>query len=78
MSKQGKNLKFYLSLEDQVRVKQAMEEAGFGDRGPYLMYLIGQQDEVNKWRREAAREVQALVKRFKLREKDYELAAREV
>lgn len=49
--KRGKKVPFYLQPEDQALLNMAMQEEGFTDRGPFLMWLLRQRSGVTEFRR---------------------------
>lgn len=74
----GRKVDFYLSPEDEYILKKRMEEARIWARGPYLVYLLHEMEEVEKWRMEGAKEAARLIKRFKLRQEEVDTALRMV
>lgn len=55
MGKRGRICKFYLQPEDEYLFTQGMTEAGFSERGPYIMFLVKQRYEITKWRADRAK-----------------------
>lgn len=78
MTKKPNMYEFYLSPEDKVVFDSAMQKANFKARGGYIMYLVGQINEIAAWRQEAAKEAAKQVKRFKLTREELDIALRQV